>query len=160
MSPDASCTCRGICSLVRSFVRNQYPQNVDIQEVIDDVHSSIRACAGRSIKGAFREVRVSSVKRGFEKVRELVEDVGDFIGVGAVIYDDQQKLSESLCYYGHTEESDQACVLVDEVLKGRPGINRQNPWAGSRDKSVGLEPRGAECSVEETDVHIVSICQE
>lgn len=86
LRPNTATARDGIGLRCAQAIGDQDAQDLDVQEMIDDVHAPISRGTGRTVDAATREVRICYVEGGFEVISELVEDIGDGVDIGAVIY--------------------------------------------------------------------------
>ena len=123
--------------VIRRVIRYVDSIQVEIEEMIDNVHTAICRCARRSIDRALWECWVCSIVGRFEKVSEFVQDV----------------------WYGRAgasvEERDEARPGCDHFLQRRPCTKRKR--RGWRDIRIRLEPAGCVRVVEHTDGDIVAV---
>lgn len=69
----------------RQSIRHERTQDVNIEEVIDDIHAAGSGGARGSVDGAVGEGRVGDVVGGLEEIGEFIKDVGDGGGICAVV---------------------------------------------------------------------------
>lgn len=82
---DTATAGHGIGLRCAQAIGDQDAQDLDVQEMIDDVHASIGRGTGWTVDAATREVRVGYVEGGFEVISELVENIGNGVDISAVI---------------------------------------------------------------------------
>lgn len=79
----------GICGIGSRFVGDVDTQNVEVEEVVDNVHAAIGAGSRRSVDAAVVECCVGDIVGSFEVVGKFVEDIWDGGHVGVVVYFNQ-----------------------------------------------------------------------
>lgn len=129
-------------------IRHNHVQNLRIQEMVHDVHSLRHhrrefAQPLRPIDLALRERRIEGIVRSFPEVGELVEEVGDFGLICAIV-----------------KESNEARVGGDEFAESGPGV--EGPFLGIsvRGVCVRCDPAFLERFAEVGGVEVVAVCEE